>query len=112
MTTGTITGVNGNLISVAFEGAVALNEIGYAILPATGGSEELRLMSEIVRIRGRVADMQVFEDTAGLKAGHAVEFTTFFYEQLRAVIAAAPSGCLEKILFGNAKTLFEEIARK
>ena len=75
MTTGTITGVNGNLISVAFEGAVALNEIGYAILPASGGSEELRLMSEIVRIRGRVADMQVFEDTVGLRAGHAVEFT-------------------------------------
>ena len=75
MTTGTITGVNGNLISVVFEGAVALNEIGYAVLPASGGSEELRLMSEIVRIRGRVADMQVFEDTAGLRAGYAVEFT-------------------------------------
>ena len=45
-------------------------------------------------------------------AGHAVEFTTFFYEQLRAVIAAAPSGCLEKILFGNAKKLFGEIAQK
>ena len=69
MTTGTITGVNGNLISVAFDGAVALNEIGYALLGET------RLMCEIVRIRGRVADMQVFEDTAGLRAGHAVEFT-------------------------------------
>ena len=63
MTTGTITGVNGNLISVAFEGAVALNEIGYALLGET------RLMCEIVRIRGRVADMQVFEDTVGLSAG-------------------------------------------
>ena len=69
MTTGTITGVNGNLISVAFEGAVALNEIGYAILGET------RLMCEIVRIRGRVADMQVFEDTSGLSAGCQVEFT-------------------------------------
>ena len=75
MTTGTITGVNGNLISVAFDGAVALNEIGYAILPASGGSGELRLMCEIVRIRGRVADMQVFEDTVGLRAGFPVEFT-------------------------------------
>ena len=69
MTTGTITGVNGNLISVAFEGAVALNEIGYALLGET------RLMCEIVRIRGRVADMQVFEDTVGLSAGCKVEFT-------------------------------------
>ena len=50
--------------------------------------------------------------TAIYDAGHAVEFTSFFYEQLRAVIAAAPSGCLEKILFVNAKKLFEEIARK
>ena len=69
MTTGTITGVNGNLISVAFDGAVALNEIGYAVLGET------RLMCEIVRIRGRVADMQVFEDTVGLSAGCKVEFT-------------------------------------
>ena len=69
MTTGTITGVNGNLISVAFDGAVALNEIGYALLGET------RLMCEIVRIRGRVADMQVFEDTVGLSAGCKVEFT-------------------------------------
>ena len=69
MTTGKITGVNGNLISVAFDGAVALNEIGYAKLGDT------RLMCEIVRIRGDVADMQVFEDTVGLGAGGEVEFT-------------------------------------
>ena len=69
MTTGTITGVNGNLIAVAFDGAVALNEIGYALLGET------RLMCEIVRIRGSVADMQVFEDTSGLSAGDKVEFT-------------------------------------
>lgn len=69
MTEGTITGVNGNLISVAFDGAVALNEIGYAKLGETS------LMCEIVRIRGNVADMQVFEDTSGLGAGGKVEFT-------------------------------------
>ncbi len=66
---GKITGINGNLISVAFEDAVALNEIGYAILGDT------RLMCEIVRIRNRVCDMQVFEDTSGLAAGDEVEFT-------------------------------------
>ena len=71
---GTITGVNGNLITVAFEDAVALNEIGYAVLPQDG-KDPLRLMCEIVRIRGRKCDMQVFEDTAGLKAGDLVEFT-------------------------------------
>ncbi|MBM4148976.1 MAG: V-type ATP synthase subunit A, partial [Lentisphaerae bacterium] len=67
--TGTIVGVNGNMITVRFSGAVAQNEVGYAIL----GS--LRMMSEVVRIRGDLADMQVFEDTAGLGVGNKVEFT-------------------------------------
>lgn len=69
MAQGTITTVNSNMISVAFDGAVALNEVGYARLG------DLRLMCEIVRIRGRVADLQVFEDTTGLKVGDIVEFT-------------------------------------
>ena len=69
MATGKITTVNSNMISVAFDGAVALNEVGYARLG------DLRLMCEIVRIRGRVADLQVFEDTTGLRAGDDVEFT-------------------------------------
>jgi V/A-type H+-transporting ATPase subunit A len=73
-TTGKIVGVNGNMITVAFEGAVAQNEVGYACLAAEDGSAQ-RLMSEIVRIRGRLADMQVFEDTSDLCVGGTVEFT-------------------------------------
>lgn len=68
-TQGKITGINGNLITVEFEEAVALNEVGYAIV---GG---LTLMSEIVRIRGKHCDMQVYEDTSGIKFGDTVEFT-------------------------------------
>ena len=67
--TGKIRTVNGNMISVAFEGDVAQNEVGYAIL------EGKRLMAEIVRVRGKVCDMQVFEQTSGLSVGDAVEFT-------------------------------------
>ena len=48
-TTGKVTGVNGNMITVAFTGAVAQNEVGYACIP--DGDRTLRLMSEIVRIR-------------------------------------------------------------
>lgn len=66
---GTIVGVNGNMITVEFEDAVSMNEVGYACLG------DLRLMSEIVRIRGKRADLQVFEDTSGLSIGDAVEFT-------------------------------------
>jgi len=73
-TTGKIVGVNGNMITVAFEGAVAQNEVGYACLTAQDGTAQ-RLMSEIVRIRGRLADMQVFEDTSDLQVGGTVAFT-------------------------------------
>jgi V/A-type H+-transporting ATPase subunit A len=68
-TTGKITGVNGNMLTVAFESAVAQNEVGYAKIGDVG------LMAEVVRIRGRLADMQVYEDTTGLRVGADVEFT-------------------------------------
>ena len=45
MTTGKIIGVNGNMITVQFDGAVAQNEVGYAKLG------DKRLMAEIVRVR-------------------------------------------------------------
>ena len=68
-TTGKIVTVNGNMITVAFDGAVAQNEVGYAVL---GGK---RLMAEIVRVRGRRCDMQVFEATTDLMVDDTVEFT-------------------------------------
>ena len=67
--TGKIATVNGNMITVVFDGAVAQNEVGYALLG------DKRLMAEIVRVRGGRCDMQVFEATTGLKVGDAVEFT-------------------------------------
>ena len=69
MTTGKITGVNGNMITVAFDGAVAQNEVGYAKLG------DKRLMAEIVRVRGEKCDLQVFESTTDLEVGTSVEFT-------------------------------------
>jgi V/A-type H+-transporting ATPase subunit A len=73
-TTGKIVGVNGNMITVAFDGAVAQNEVGFAQVRQEDGTEQ-RLMSEIVRIRGHVADMQVFEDTRDLQVDDTVTFT-------------------------------------
>lgn len=72
-TLGKVTGVNGNMITVAFSGAVAQNEVGYACIPTK--ERPLRLMSEIVRVRDGVADMQVFEDTRDLQVGDTLEFT-------------------------------------
>ncbi len=68
-TQGTITAINGNLITVAFDNAVRQNEVGFAHIGEAG------LMAEVVRIRGTHADMQVFEDTTGLCIGAPVDFS-------------------------------------
>ena len=75
---GKIIGVNGNLIRVKFESAVSQNEVAYAKLTQKnkdGKSEVIPLKSEVIRIRGDYAELQVFEDTTGLKTGDEVEFT-------------------------------------
>lgn len=66
---GRIVGVNGNMLTVEFETSVTQNEVAYAILG------DLRLKSEVIRVRGQRADLQVFESTDGLKVGDTVEFT-------------------------------------
>ena len=45
------------------------NEVGYILLG------DRRLIAEILRIRGDTADMQVFEDTTGVKVGDPVEMS-------------------------------------
>lgn len=67
--TGKIVTVNGNMITVKFSGAVAQNEVGYALCG------DKRLMAEIVRVRGERCDMQVFDATTDLAVGDRVEFT-------------------------------------
>jgi len=67
--TGTITGINGNMITVVFDGSITQNELGYALQ----GKE--RLKSEVVRIQNNKAFLQVFESTKGLRVGDKVEFT-------------------------------------
>ena len=64
-----VIGVNGNMITVEFTAEVMQNEVAYVHV---GGS---RLKSEVIRVRGNRADLQVFESTGGLKVGDGVEFT-------------------------------------
>jgi len=68
-TKGSVVAVNGNMIGVKFEGIVTLNEVGYV---QVGGK---KLKSEVIRIRGDVAQLQVFEITKGIQVGDAVEFS-------------------------------------
>jgi len=66
---GKIIGVNGNLLKVEFENPVIQNEVAYACIG------DLKLKAEVIRVRGNSAELQVFEDTIGLKVGDPVEFT-------------------------------------
>ncbi len=66
---GKVAGVNGNMVSVEVDGNVSLNEVGYIILG------DQRLKSEVIRLKGSRAEMQVFEMTTGIGIGDSVELT-------------------------------------
>ena len=68
-TKGKVVGVNGNMVSVEFDGNISMNEVAY--VKVEGSS----LKSEVIRIRGNIAQMQVYEMTKGIKCGDSVEFT-------------------------------------
>ena len=68
-TKGKVVGINGNMVSVEFDGNIAMNEVAYVLV------EGKKLRGEVIRIRGNVAQMQIFEMTQGIKAGDTVEFT-------------------------------------
>ncbi|RKX79907.1 MAG: V-type ATP synthase subunit A [Spirochaetes bacterium] len=68
MTTGKVTGVTANLITVEVDGPISQNEIAYVMM----GEE--RLMSEVIRINGNTAFVQCFESTRGVRSGLPVEF--------------------------------------
>jgi len=66
---GTVIGVSGNLLKVRFDTPVSQNEVAYAVAGTA------RLKAEVIRVRGNVADLQVFEDTTDLRVGSPVEFS-------------------------------------
>jgi V/A-type H+/Na+-transporting ATPase subunit A len=69
--TATVVGVRESLVIVEVDDRTPImkNEVGYIRV----GAE--RLKAEVLRIRGRTADMQVFEDTRGVKIGDTVELS-------------------------------------
>ncbi|MCC5929726.1 MAG: V-type ATP synthase subunit A [Cyclobacteriaceae bacterium] len=69
MTKGKVTSIIANLITVEVDGTVGQNEICYIL------HNQVRLMSEVIKIIGKTAYIQVFESTRGIKIGSDVEFT-------------------------------------
>ncbi len=66
-TKASVVGINGNMITIEFEGNVSMNEVGYVNVDGK------KLRGEIIRIRGNKAQMQIFEMTQGIKAGDKVD---------------------------------------
>ena len=65
-----VTGVGGNIISIhAPSGVIMKNEVANVCL------RDEKLKSEVLRVQGDTADIQVFEETAGVKVGDRVELT-------------------------------------
>lgn len=67
-TTGKVTGIVSNLVTVQVDGPVAENELCFIKAGGTG------LMAEVIKVSGDKASVQVFESTRGLKNGDSVEF--------------------------------------
>lgn len=68
--TAKVASVRESLINIDTQGIpIRKNEVGYICL------QQERIMAEVLRIRGSNADMQVFEDTEGVRVGDNVELS-------------------------------------
>jgi V/A-type H+-transporting ATPase subunit A len=95
-----IVAVFGNLVIAETDGRVVQNSLAYCVR-----SDGVRLMSEVIRVRGQLADLQVFEETRGLRVGDPVELRD---EMLSVVLGP---GLLGKIYDGLQNPL-PELARQ
>ena len=66
---GAIAAINNNLITARFKGTVRQNEVAHVI------SGEHHIKSEVIRMQGSMVELQVYEETRGLKVGDEVFFT-------------------------------------
>lgn len=67
-TTGIVTGIISNLVTIKVDGPVAQNEICFIDLAG------VKLMAEVIKVNGKEAFVQVYESTRGLRAGDKAEF--------------------------------------
>ena len=93
-----VTAVAGNIVSIEASGPIMKNEVAYIQVG------EDRLKSEVLRVFGSAADMQVFEDTQGVRAGSPVELTK---EMLPAVLGPGLLGTV----FDGLQNPLHELAR-
>ncbi len=101
-TTGTVTGIVSNLVTIKVDGPVAENEICYIDLHG------VKMMSEVIKVNGDLAQVQVFESTRGLKNGDKAEF------EGRMLEATLGPGLLSSVYDGlqNDLTTMEDVFLK
>jgi len=93
---GRIAAVFGNMVTAELDHDVMQNAVAYCCR-----NDGRRLMSEVIRVRGSRADLQVFEETRGLKVGDSVEFTS---DMLSVVLGP---GLLGQVYDGLQNPLYE-----
>jgi len=93
---GKIVSVFGNMVIAETDGTIVQNSVGYCCR-----NDGAKLLSEVIRVRGRMADLQVFEATRGLQIGDEVEF----HEQMLSVTLGP--GLLGNIYDGLQNPLME-----
>lgn len=67
--TGRVARINGNMVTVETEDYVVQNEVCYII----HGDE--RMKAEVIRLRGKFAETQVYENTTAIRVGDEAHFT-------------------------------------
>jgi len=75
---GRIKAVFGNMVVAQTEERVVKNAVGYCVR-----GDGIKLLCEVIRVRGDSVDLQIFEETRGLRVGDHVEFQE---EMLSAVL--------------------------
>jgi V/A-type H+-transporting ATPase subunit A len=66
---GRIKAVFGNMVVAQTKDRVVKNAVGYCVR-----SDGIKLLCETIRVRGDSVDLQIFEETRGLRVGDTVEF--------------------------------------
>ena len=74
ITTGKVTAIIANLVTIQVDGPVAQNEICYIEL------DNARLLAEVIKVSGDKAFVQVFESTRGLHTGAKAVFQNHMLE--------------------------------
>ena len=107
-----VIGVSGNIVSIETDQPVMKNEVAFVHLGTASDrgrpapdADPTRLKSEVLRVHGNTADIQVFEDTGGIQVGDAVELTK---EMLSAVLGPGLLG----VIFDGLQNPLHELAQR